>query len=56
MRQISKISKMHPDIELSDKHVDIAKTMSMIYNGEKVDYKLELLDIDVDKSKNNVSP
>lgn len=48
---ISEISKRYPDFELSDKHVDVAKTMSMIYNGEKVDFKLELPDIDVDNQK-----
>lgn len=53
---ITEISKLYPDFELSDKYRDVAKSMSKIYKGEKVDFKHELLDLDINESDNNESP
>lgn len=47
---IEDITNYYPDFELSEEHEDIAKEISKIYEGKKVDLKLDMLELNVDKS------
>lgn len=53
---VAEISKHYSEFEVSDKYADIAKTVSKVYEGEKVDFNLRLLDFEVDQSKHKNSP
>lgn len=46
----TEIINEYPNFELSDEYEDIAKDISRIYEGKKVDFKLGVLELDVDKS------
>ncbi len=49
---IAEISRWNPEYELSDEYIDVAKTISRVYNGEKISFEFESLDLDIPKSKN----
>lgn len=53
---INEVAKYYPDFEVSDKYEELAKSMAKLYNGEKVDFNLELLDFEVDEYGNKKSP
>ncbi len=49
---VAEISSHHLDYELSNDYIEIAKTISQIYNGENINFDLESLDLEVQRSKN----
>jgi len=51
---IEDITNYYPDFELRDEYRDIAKDISRIYKGKKVDFDLDMLELDVDKSNTNL--
>jgi methylated-DNA-[protein]-cysteine S-methyltransferase len=49
---VAEISRLHQECEVSDEYIGIAKTISRIYKGEKINFELESLDLKVTGSKN----
>lgn len=42
---LAEISEKHPDFEVTDDHVDLAKTVSDAYNGRKIEFNLNSLEL-----------
>ncbi|SCG86363.1 methylated-DNA--[protein]-cysteine S-methyltransferase [Methanobacterium congolense] len=42
---LAEISREHPDFEVTDDHVDLAKTVSDAYHGKKVKFNLNALEL-----------
>ncbi|MEN6593252.1 MAG: MGMT family protein [Methanobacterium sp.] len=53
-KAIADITNYYPDFELRDEYKDIAKDISRIYKGKKVDFDLGMLELDVDKSNRDL--
>ena len=47
---ISEISKYHPNYRLSDENKKTARKLCKIYHGEKINFDLEQLELDIDES------
>jgi methylated-DNA-[protein]-cysteine S-methyltransferase len=53
---MEEITKYYPNFEVSDQYVDIAKTISRMYQGKKTDLNIDMLNLRVNESYDDISP
>ncbi len=51
-KSVAEISSKHQECEVTDEYLEMAKTISRIYKGEKIYFELESLDLEVSELKN----
>jgi methylated-DNA-[protein]-cysteine S-methyltransferase len=52
---ISEISDHHPEYHLSDEHLETLMKIARIYNGENIDFNMELLELDLENKNHETS-
>lgn len=50
----AEVTRYYPNFELSDQYEYVAKDVSRIYEGKHVDFRLDMLELDVDRSNRNL--